>query len=302
MISGILNINKPQGMTSHDIVARIRKLSGQRKVGHTGTLDPMATGVLVVCLGHATRLIEYLQLGLKRYQGTIHFGISTNTLDADGQIVSEHNSSHLTEEQLRKILPNFQGQIEQTPPLFSALKKDGKPLYKFARAGEAVEIKSRCVTIESLEWVSWHPPQLTLDIVCSPGTYIRSLARDLGEAVGTGAHLTALTRTVNSSWCLAEAVALEILEAEINRDKMLWQKYLHPMDEAVRHLRKVTLTADDVRRTSYGQRLELPEIESDIQIVRAYTSTGDFLAILTRVPSDDKLWQPKKVFHSGGTQ
>ena len=183
-ISGLLNIDKPTGLTSHDVVARIRKLAKQKKVGHAGTLDPLATGVLLVCLGQATRLIEYVMAGRKQYRATIHFGLTTDTLDADGQVIAERDASHLTEAELRQILPAFQGQIEQVPPIFSALKQGGQPLYKLARAGKTVEVAPRRVTIDSLKWLDWQPPKLTLEVVCSPGTYVRSLARDLGEAAG----------------------------------------------------------------------------------------------------------------------
>lgn len=295
--SGILNINKPQELTSHDVVARIRKLSGQRKVGHTGTLDPLATGVLLVCLGQATRLIEYLQHGSKRYQATIRFGLTTDTLDAEGQIMTQSDPSALTEEQLRQILPAFQGDIDQIPPIFSALKKDGQPLYKLARAGQTVEISPRRVTIESLTWLGWQPPDLTLDIVCSPGTYIRALARDIGEMAGTGAHLSALTRTVNSGWSITQAVTL----SELEKKSTSWQTYLYPPDQAVAHLPKVTLSNDEVYRVQQGQPVVGPTIAVDGDLLRAYTPAGSLLAILTRVSSDDKLWQPKKVFHAGGT-
>ncbi|MDX1522559.1 MAG: tRNA pseudouridine(55) synthase TruB, partial [Anaerolineae bacterium] len=222
MISGLLNINKPQGLTSHDVVARIRKLSGQRKVGHTGTLDPLATGVLLVCLGQATRLIEYVQAGRKKYRGTIRFGQSTDTLDADGQFIDQRDPSHLTEAQLQAILPQFQGEIEQIPPVFSALKKAGQPLYKMARAGQTVELAPRPVVIEALEWVTWQPPDLTLDITCSPGTYIRSLARDLGQMAGTGAHLLSLTRTENGGRSITDAVTLDQLEQAGSHGSNRW--------------------------------------------------------------------------------
>jgi tRNA pseudouridine55 synthase len=297
ILSGILNINKPQGLTSHDVVARIRKLSGQRKVGHTGTLDPMATGVLLVCLGQATRLIEYLQHGSKRYQATLRFGISTDTLDAEGQIIAQSDPSALTETQLRQILPAFQGNIEQIPPLFSALKREGQPLYKLARVGQKVEVKPRPVTIESLSWLDWQPPDLTLEVVCSPGTYIRALARDIGERAGTGAHLSALTRTANSGWSITQAVTL----GELEQKPTSWQTYLYPLDQAIIHLPKVTLTAAAVQRVQQGQPIIDPISPVAGDLLRAYTPDGTFLAILTRVSSDDKLWQPKKVFHAGGT-
>ncbi|MBN1221048.1 MAG: tRNA pseudouridine(55) synthase TruB [Anaerolineae bacterium] len=301
-ISGFLNINKPQGITSHDVVTRLRKLSGQRKVGHAGTLDPLATGVLVLGLGQATRLIEYLLPNRKQYRATICFGAITNTLDADGQITATHDTTLLTPAYLRRLLPQFLGNIEQIPPIFSALKKEGQPLYKLARAGQPVEVKPRRVTIHALNWVSWQPPCLTLDVICSSGTYIRSLARDLGDAAGTGAHLARLTRTASGDWVLDEAVSLTQLEQEIETDGNAWQKYLQPLDRAVAHLPQITLSETNTIHIQHGRKIELDfdpftAPETRPQLLRAYTHDGNFLAILTPAESDDKLWQPKKVFH-----
>ena len=309
MVSGLLNINKPPGMTSHDVVARVRKLSGQRKVGHTGTLDPMATGVLLVCLGQATRLIEYLQGSPKKYRATVRFGVTTDTLDAEGQIVEEQDPSPITGEQLQLILPKFQGEIEQIPPVFSALKKDGQPLYKWARAGQPVTPAPRRVTVYSITWVDWQHPDLTLDIVCSSGTYIRSLARDLGNAAAVGAHLSALSRTANGRWSLPEAVSLKTLIEEASQaDQDAWQRHLQPLEYIVAHLPKVTLPPEAVQHIRHGRAVELKPAafqlgaadHSNPAFICAYTPTGNFLAILTRAESNDKLWQPKKVFLSGG--
>lgn len=300
--SGLLNINKPKGITSHDVVNRVRKLAGQRRVGHAGTLDPMATGVLLVCLGQATRLIEYIMASRKQYRAIFRFGVTTDTLDADGQIIAENDASGLTETQLRQILPAFLGQIEQTPPLFSAIKKGGQPLYKRARAGETVEVEPRPVTIYSLSWVAWQPPDLTLDVTCSPGTYIRSLARDLGHDAGPGAHLAGLTRTASGPWTLADAVSLETLEYEATEDGLNWQRHLHPSDKAISHLSQVSLSSEDTIRVQQGKQLQidlpLPTFDNP-DLIRAYTPDGDFLAILTLAQPDAKLWQPKKVFQIG---
>lgn len=293
LLSGLLNIDKPKGITSHDVVARIRKLAGQRRVGHAGTLDPLATGVLLVCLGQATRLIEYVVPGQKQYRATFCFGLTTDTLDAEGQVLAEKDISSLTETTLRQVLPSFVGHLEQIPPLFSAIKKDGQPLYKRARAGQPIEVEPRPVTIHALEWVSWQPPYLTLDITCSPGTYIRSLARDVGEVAGTGAHLAALTRTASGPWRLSEAVLLEQLEDDPN-----WLRYLHPPDRAITHLPQIILTEATAIHVQQGRQIEI-DLEPGAMhpnILRAYAPSGDFLAILTLVEPDAKLWQPKKVF------
>jgi len=304
-ISGLLNIDKPQGITSHDVVARLRKLTGHRKVGHAGTLDPLATGVLLICLGQATRLSEYLMPGRKRYRATICFGVTTDTLDAQGQTTAIKDASHLSEPFLRELLPNFLGEIEQVPPIFSAIKSGGKPLYKLARAGQKVKVGPRQVTIYALRFISWHSPRLTLEVTCSAGTYIRSLARDLGNDAATGAHLTQLTRTASGNWSLHDAVSLDRLVREVESNQTAWQKYLYPLDLAVAHLPSVTLTETATSHVRHGRQIELnvvpfiPETGTPPELVRAYTPAGDFLAILTRVKSSDKLWQPKKVFDSG---
>lgn len=284
------------------MVNRVRKLAGQRRVGHAGTLDPMATGVLLVCLGQATRLIEYIMASPKQYRATIRFGLTTDTLDAEGQITAETDPSSLTETHLRHILPTFLGEIEQIPPLFSAIKKEGQPLYKRARAGESVELTPRRVVIHSLTWVAWQPPDLTLDVTCSPGTYIRSLARDLGEAAGPGAHLAELTRTASGSWRLADAVSLAQLEREAAQGELNWQRHLHPPDQAITHLPQVILAEDDVKHVQQGRQIQIDSMpdatgpQARVELIRAYTPTGDFLAILTLVEPNAKLWQPKKVF------
>jgi tRNA pseudouridine55 synthase len=290
--SGLLNLNKPPGLTSHDVVAQIRRLTGQRRVGHAGTLDPLATGVLLVCLGQATRLIEYLMTGQKQYRAVIRFGLTTNTLDSQGQVIAQADPFGLSQAGLMALLPAFTGEIEQIPPIFSALKKDGRPLYQRARAGEKVEVEPRRVTIHTLTVVAWQPPDLTLDVTCSPGTYIRSLAHDLGQAAGVGAHLARLTRTTSGGWRLDEAVSLETLVS----GQADWRAYLHPPDRAVNHLPAVTLTEDEARRVNYGQVIQLPQTNPAQPVWRAYTPTGSFLAILTLVEPDAKLWHPKKVF------
>jgi len=304
-ISGLVIIDKPKGITSHDVVVRVRKLSGQRKAGHTGTLDPLATGVLIVCLGQATRLIEYVMAGRKQYRATIRFGLTTDTLDAEGKIIAQQDTSALTETRLRDILPKFQGGIEQIPPIFSALKKDGQPLYKRARSGQPVEVEARLVTIHTLTWVAWQSPDLTLDVTCSPGTYIRSLARDIGEAVGTGAHLAELIRTANGPWSLEQAVSLAQLEQAAQAGGPGWQKYLYPSDEAVAHLSKIVLTEADVAHVKHGRQIQLASVEIPVSpicdetppdLARAYTPDGKLLAILKLIDIDGNIWQPKKVF------
>ena len=302
-IAGILNLNKPSGLTSHDVVARIRKLTGIRRVGHTGTLDPMATGVLVVCVGQATRLIEYMGSARKKYRAVVRFGQTTDTLDIEGQILEQRDTDRLTEAGLRQLLPHFQGQLEQIPPQFSAIKREGRPLYKFARAGQPVQLEARPVTIHALEWVAWSPPDLTLDVTCSAGTYIRALARDLGEATGTGAHLIGLTRTANHCWRLDEAVSLDTLVQETQIELAAWQKYLYPLDYGLEHLPKVILDEAAASDVKHGRSIFLTNhpaesshaLANDLAL-RAYNVDHNFMAILT--PAEAHCWHPKKVFQT----
>jgi tRNA pseudouridine55 synthase len=258
----------------------------------------MATGVLLLCLGPATRLLEYVVAEQKQYRATIRFGLTTDTLDAEGQITAVNDASQLDEAHLQALLLSFLGDIQQIPPLYSAIKLEGRPLYQRARAGETVEIAPRQVTIHDLTWVAWQPPDLTLNIICSAGTYIRSLARDLGEAAGPGAHLVELARTASGSWSLAEAVPLAQLEQEVKQDASAWPRYLHPADHAIAHLPQVTLTEAEVQRVQQGQQIQIEDVShlAEAGPIRAHTQGGEFLAILTSVEPNAKLWQPKKVF------
>ncbi|GAC1567018.1 MAG: hypothetical protein NVS3B14_11740 [Ktedonobacteraceae bacterium] len=197
-MDGILNINKPTGMTSHDVVAKVRKLLKQKRVGHAGTLDPAASGVLPICVGQATRVAEYLSESGKAYQATIVFGTVTDTYDSEGAIIRTVSTDDLTLARIETLLPAFLGEQMQAPPRYSAIKLQGQPASKRARAGEDVTMKARPITIyrlEIIDWQSLQSPALTLAIECSKGTYIRSLAYDLGEQSGYGAYLGGLVRT-----------------------------------------------------------------------------------------------------------
>ncbi|MEE3052132.1 MAG: tRNA pseudouridine(55) synthase TruB, partial [Planctomycetota bacterium] len=181
--NGLLNINKPAGMTSHDVVNRVRRILGQKRVGHAGTLDPAATGILLVCAGQATRLVEYLVPGIKTYQGTIRLGQATDTYDSEGEFTSETETDHLDRGMVEAAMVSFTGDIEQVPPAYSAIKRDGVPSYKLARKGKDVNLPARRIRIESFELLGWNQPELTFRIVCQSGTYVRSIAHDLGAAL-----------------------------------------------------------------------------------------------------------------------
>ncbi len=213
-MEGILNIDKPQWLSSHDVVARVRRICGTRRVGHAGTLDPLATGVLLVCVGRATRLSEYLMGQQKVYTATVRLGQTTNTYDAEGEVMAERPFSHITPAAIEQALGLYRGSIEQVPPIYSALKVNGQPMYKLARAGKDVERKPRPVTIYELDLIDWTPPNLELRVVCSTGTYIRSLAYDMGETLGCGGHITVLRRTAVGEFKIADAISLEDLAAQ----------------------------------------------------------------------------------------
>lgn len=284
---GVLNIDKPTGITSHDVVQRVRRVAGLRRVGHAGTLDPLATGVLVVCLGRATRLVEYVVGRPKRYVATIRLGQMTDTYDADGEVVQERPFSHLTTSDIAAALDQFRGDIQQQPPMYSAIKKDGKPLYKLARQGIEVERELRHVTIDDLTLDAVALPHITITVSCTTGTYVRALAHDLGEALGCGGHITALRRTAVGDFTAEMAVSLDALTPDT------LSRHLHPIDRAVHHLPRVTLSTDDAHALLHGQIVPGQNHTADTALARAYDQAGQFLGIVTGTL---KGWQPRKMF------
>jgi len=289
--SGVLNIDKPPGMTSHDVVARVRRLTGIRRVGHAGTLDPLATGVLLICVGNATRVVEYLQRGQKIYDVAIRLGQETNTYDADGLIVAEKPVPAFTVEALDDALNAFRGDILQTPPMYSAIKKNGQPLYKLARAGVEVERAQRPVTIAAIQILAWETPMLSLRITSSPGTYIRSIAHDLGRMLGVGAHVQSLRRTASGSWLAQDAVPLALLEESATD----WQRYLHGLRGALSMLPIVVLSAKLAYRFTLGQRILLPGKSADATDISVLGPGESFVGI-GRMKND--VLSPHKVFAS----
>ena len=209
--SGLVVVDKPGSMTSHDVVSRLRRLAGTRKVGHAGTLDPMATGVLVLGLNRATRLLGHLTLTDKRYDATVRLGGTTTTDDADGDLVSSSPTDHLSEDDVRSALSSLVGEIDQVPSSVSAVKVDGRRAYARVRAGEEVELSARRVTIHAIDVVSLDLPEVKVAVHCSSGTYVRAIARDLGAALGVGGHLTALRRTAVGPFTLADARTIDEL-------------------------------------------------------------------------------------------
>jgi len=299
-ISGIFNIDKPSGWTSFQVVSLVRRLSGVRRVGHTGTLDPAATGVLVVCLGQATRLVQYMMEATKAYRAEVHLGIATDTLDATGTPVSETDPSSVSRRQVEEALTAFTGEIEQVPPMFSALKHDGQPLYRHARAQREVERQPRRVTIHRLQLLAFQLPLVTIEVECSKGTYIRALADDLGQELGCGAHLAALTRLRVGPFTLEEACSLPELEAAFQEDR--WQGLLHPADAALLSWPAVTLSEAQEKAVRFGQyldagSLELEQAVENDQLCRAYSPRGQLVAIL-RYDDAVLVWRPTKVLTS----
>ncbi len=211
-IDGLLVIDKPSGVTSHDVVQCVRRWAGQRRVGHLGTLDPLATGVLPVALGEATKLSQLLTLGQKGYRGVIRLGTETTTYDPEGEVVASSDGPWPDAETLEKGLDHFRGEIEQVPPPYSAVKRDGQAAYRRARRGEDVVLEPRPVTFYELELLRYDPPDLEVDVLCSAGTYLRSLAHDLGLALGTFAHLASLGRTRSGPFTLDQAIPLDALD------------------------------------------------------------------------------------------
>ncbi|MCL7451651.1 MAG: tRNA pseudouridine(55) synthase TruB [Anaerolineae bacterium] len=298
-LTGILNVDKPPGLTSHDVVDVIRRVTGQRKVGHAGTLDPMATGVLLVCLGQATRVAEYLMAGRKRYRATIILGRTTDTYDAEGQVVASGGRTDFERDELDQALAAFVGPIEQVPPAYSAIKRDGQPMYRLARQGQAVELEPRPVEIHEAVLLDWASPALVIEVECSSGTYIRSLAHDLGQALGSGAHLGALVRLRSGHFRLEDAASLARVEEAFEHGQ--GERYLLPMDEALLDWPAVVVGAGDARRIAQGQAIYEGLSQDDggsSSLWRAYSLDGEFLAIMSYDPQTGA-WQPKKVFASG---
>jgi tRNA pseudouridine55 synthase len=294
-LSGILNVNKPPDWTSFDVVRFIRGHSRQKRVGHAGTLDPAATGVLPVLIGHATRLTEYLFDTTKEYIADIEFGVSTDTYDAEGEVVSRADASLMTEAAVRDALDAFRGEILQAPPVYSAIKREGVPLYKRARRGEDIRAEPRPVRTELLDIISYGAPDLKLRVVCGKGFYVRSLAHDLGAALGVGGRLSGLVRTRVGAFRLADAVDIETLRGEF--DDGTWTERVIAPDEVLLTWRAAILGDEATRDLLHGRGTALKPATGVLvapgDLCRAYSDTGDFLAILRC--QDATTWRPEKV-------
>lgn len=283
---GLLLIDKPQGLSSFDVVRRVRRVFGTRKVGHAGTLDPLATGVMAVALGEGTKLLQFLLAENKSYRATLHLGVTTTTLDAEGQLLEQRPvPPHLLDELIR-ILPTFRGDIQQIPPMYSALKRDGVPLYKLARAGKTVERQPRLVRIDSLDVVDCDLPQLTIEVSCSKGTYIRTLGADIGEALGCGAHLSALRRLSIGAFTIDQCLPLEQMT---DASQVRHSDAFLPLDQMLSPYPGVRLTADAARRLRHGVAPDVSDLSSieglsEGQIVRLMAD-NELLAVAVYAPA-----------------
>lgn len=293
-LDGILNIDKPQGWTSHDVVAWIRRVLKVKRVGHAGTLDPLATGVLLVCLGQATRVSEYLMATDKTYRADVQLGTITDTYDLDGEVTETRPlPPELDRGVIWQALGHFVGDIMQAPPAFSAIKQDGVPLHRRARRGEDVRPVARPVTIHSIQMVNWVPPCLTLDVTCEPGTYIRSLAHDLGQSLGCGGALAGLRRTRSGRFRVEDGLSPERM-AEIFRADELGH-YLHPISTALAALTPVPVNEEQVKRLRNGQ-----PIDGHAPTDRGGYALGEDGSVVAILRYDAKgEWWPEKVFAAG---
>lgn len=278
-LHGLIVVDKPAGMTSHDVVGRIRRSTGERRVGHAGTLDPFATGVVLVGIGRATRVLQHIQDSDKVYLAHIVLGAETDSCDVDGDVVARSiPKSWPTEEQVLEAIGDLTGTITQVPPIFSAIKVDGQPLYRQARAGKDVSVPARTVEVHAMELVSWEPPDLVIGVHCGKGTYIRSIARDLGTALGTHGYCHGLRRLaigrfgIDQAWSLDELASLDVPE--------FWHDVaMHP-DMAVLDRPAVVLSPSQRQSWYFGQPVTIdPAKATPSPLVRVYASDGHFTGL-----------------------
>ena len=292
-ISGMLIVDKPSGMTSHNVVAAIRKGTGLRRIGHTGTLDPRASGVLVVLIGPAVRLSEYLVCDRKGYEAMIRFGSVSDTYDGDGNVIQTGRDAPDDEEEIMDAMQEFMGDIVQVPPAYSAIKIHGQKAYDLARRGEEVNLNARHVTIYSFDFIEYSKPELTADIVCSSGTYIRSIAHDLGQKLGCGAYLSGLRRTISGKFSLRDAVPLADLQKAF--EDGTWYQYLIPAAEALSEYEEIMLDMENEANVLHGRRIPA-EPGDHMTVGKAVSEQGELIALLEYVPETQE-WKPRKVFY-----
>jgi tRNA pseudouridine55 synthase len=297
VVNGILLLDKPRGLSSNAALQRVRRAFGRVKGGHTGSLDPLATGMLPICLGEATKVAGYLLDGDKEYQFTMRLGERTATGDVEGEVVERAPVPTDPRAQLLSLLPTFLGPIQQVPPMYSALKRDGQPLYKLARQGIEVEREARTITIHALDLLGTTDTDATLCVRCSKGTYVRTLAEDLARALGSCAHLTALRRTAVAPFPMSAMIALDALEADPATVPLL------PADAALPQLAQVQLDSPQAQGLRHGQAVRLPSIAAPVEgLVRVYGPGRLFLGLGLMKPADEgaALVEPVRLFNDLG--
>lgn len=276
------------------MVARLRRLTGEKHIGHAGTLDPIATGVLPICFGQATRVVQFLTDSSKAYLAQIELGAVTDTFDREGQIIQHRDITGITSTLIEEALVSFQGYIAQVPPIYSALKHRGRRYYELARAGTPIKLKPRRVEIINLKLVEYQPPLITISIECSKGTYVRSLAHDLGQHLGCGAHLRNLTRLRCGPFHIEGALSLLQIEDALRQGD--WRELLHPIDSPILGWKAVIVDKRNELALRNGLSLPLSEIHPiSEKHCRAYSLSGHFIGVLQFIP-EKALWHPEKVF------
>jgi len=280
-MDGVVNVNKPSGMTSHDVVMMARRMLKENRIGHTGTLDPLATGVLVLCIGKATRIAQYLEAGQKEYRAEMRLGITTDTLDADGRVLETRTYKAPDRAAILEVVHRFTGTIMQTPPAFSAVKIAGTPSHKLARQGRAVPNKPRPATIHSIDLTGFEDPFVRLRVRCAKGVYIRSLCADIGEALHAGAHLTSLQRTRSGRFSIDKAVTMEALAQMIDAGTI--ESAVTSIDEALADFPSVAVADTDAGRVLHGSRIfcsaDAPGTCGRPGMVRVHDSLGRLLSL-----------------------
>jgi len=279
-VTGVLVIQKPQNWTSHDVVNKARRLLQEKKIGHTGTLDPLATGVLVLCVGKATKIVRYLEADDKEYTAELKLGATTDTLDAAGSILETREYAPPTRDDIQHALERFRGTILQRPPAYSALKVSGVPSYRLARQGTILEHEERPVTISEITLLEYRDPLVRFSVTCSKGTYIRTLCADIGAFLGAGAHLTALVRTRSGRFRIEHALDLEQLARKASLG--LAEQTLLSLSEALGSFAAVTVNASDALRISHGNTIAIPPgfaVNDSQPLIQVLDRDGRVLAV-----------------------
>jgi tRNA pseudouridine55 synthase len=278
-MDGVLNINKPSGVTSHDVVGSVRKILHEKRIGHTGTLDPLATGVLVLCVGRATRIAQYLEAGEKEYKAVMRLGVTTDTLDAEGLILETRSYTPPDRQKIVDVSQVFTGSIMQRPPAFSAVKVAGVPSYKLAREGKAELLKPRSVTIYSIELTAFEDPVVSLLVRCSKGVYIRTLCAEIGDALGMGAHLIGLERTRSGSFSIDDAITLDRLQEMVTAGNA--EQVVTPIDEALAAFPAIRISEAETVRVMHGNQISCPSSLANITSdhIRLHSPAGRLLGL-----------------------